>query len=377
MSLESMSPPRPVRSIRTVVSAHINRANYYIRTGLDQFIRSLGFRGLDCACETGPLATPADAAKADIVVRVYDNWIADVRRDIANASPGGDCVFEGVAFVRGPTPKADWHVCLNMIDWHRNFEVFRGRPNRTIFAIAEPASPIHQPWHFGQGEGTIVLTCDDQLDRYEGLPRQFVAFPSAIRSWSINRSHAWLKTNQIQPEAKVKRLSWITSSLALMDGHKARMRFLASLQEKVDFDLFGRGFHEVEDKWDVLAPYRYSLAYENFRAPLLMTEKLMDCFVAETMPIYFGSPTVTNYFPSESMVLIDPDDPDVFRIIADVIASDRWLTNREAVLEAKRIVLDEMNSFLRIARFIKDAEANTVADRKRLMRIKQVPLDYN
>ena len=29
------------------------------------------------------------------------------------------------------------------------------------------------------------------------------------------------------------------------------------------FDLFGRGFHPIADKWDGIAPYRYSIAFEN------------------------------------------------------------------------------------------------------------------
>lgn len=342
-----------------------------------RLFNGMDFRALDCKCERGPLADPVAASQADIVVRVYDNWIQYVRRDMANASPTGDCIFDGVAFVRGRRPAADWHVILNSIDWHLDSVRFRGSPNRTIFAQCEPATPIHRPWHLGQGTGTIVLTCDHEEAPYKDLSRRFERMPPLVRSWSVDRSYQWLKNRSVPPEEKTKHLSWITSSIDLMEGHKARMRFLEALRKQVDFDLYGRGFQEIYDKWPVLAPYRYSLAYENYRAPLLMSEKLMDCFVAETMPIYYGSPAVTDFFPTESMVIIDPEDPDVFRIIKDAIASDRWLKNRDAILEAKRITLDEMNAFKRLAKFIRHEHETTQPDPKQWMQVDQVKLKYN
>jgi len=363
-------------SAHDVLRSFLSRTGRIPRRIQGRLMRKVGLRSPDCVCERGPLADPTLAAQADIVVRVYDNWKQYVRRDMANASPNGDCIFDGVAFVRGPSPAADWHVILNSIDWHLDFVWFLGRPNRTVFALGEPASPIHRPWHFGQGRGTIVLTCDHEISRYRDLPRRFERVPMLVRSWSIDKSYRWLKDNTIPTEQKTKKLSWITSSLTVMPEHKARMRFLNALRDRVPFDLYGRGFREVYDKWDALAPYRYSLASENHRAPLVMSEKLMDCFVAETMPIYYGSPAVTDYFPAESMVIIDPDDPDVFRIIADVVASDRWLKNREAILEAKRITLDEMNAFKRLAQFIRHEHETTKPDPERWMRIKQVGLKY-
>ena len=355
----------------------LSRATKFSVRVQNRLLRELGLRSFDCTCERGPLADPVLAAQADIVVRVYDNWEQYVRRDMANASPDGDCIFDGVAFVRGRHPAADWHVILNSIDWHSKFVRFRGRPNRTVFALGEPASPVHRPWHLGQGEGTIVLTCDHEEAPYAGLPRRFERVPMLVRSWSVDRSYRDLKSTTIPPEEKTKGLSWITSSQTRIAGHRARMRFLKMLQTHVSFDLYGRGFQEIYDKWPALAPYRYSLAYENYRAPLVMSEKLMDCFVAEVMPFYYGSPTVADYFPTESMVIIDPEDPDVFRIIADVVASDRWLKNRDAVLEAKRIVLDEMNAFKRIARFIRQESEATQPDPKRWMKVKQVTLKYD
>ena len=362
-----LAPTRILRSVK----ARINQKRRYLRN-------KFGLRQDECRCQRGPLASRNDVRGADIVVRCYDNWVDYFEDGLRNSTPGRRCVWDGVAFTRDPTVRADWHVIFNTIDFHLPFVRFRGAPRRTIFAVAEPPTQIHAPWHKAQGKDTVVLACDpDAVQRYAAEPRRYVPVPSMIRCWSVNRSYDELKSTQIAPQDKRLPLSWVCSDEALISGHRYRLAFLNALKARVPFDHYGRGFRPVADKWTALAPYRYSIAFENFRGPLLMTEKLFDCFVAETMPIYYGSPTVTDYFPEESMVIIDPDDPDVFRIIADVAASDRWLKNRDAVLEAKRITLDEMNMFARLARFIRSEHDAVRDDPKQWMRVEQVPLDYS
>jgi hypothetical protein len=120
----------------------------------------------------------------------------------------------------------------------------------------------------------------------------------------------------------------------------------------VKFDLFGRGFQPVADKWDGLAPYRYSIAVENHSGPDYWTEKIVDCFLAGTMPIYFGATNIADYFPADSFVWLDIDDPNAPRRVAEIVRSDLAERHREAVAEARRRVLEEHNFFPRFAKLI-------------------------
>jgi hypothetical protein len=140
----------------------------------------------------------------------------------------------------------------------------------------------------------------------------------------------------------------------MLPGHRKRLAFLRRLRPELAFDLYGRGFHRVYDKWDVLAPYRYSIAFENVCAPWYFTEKLMDCFVCQTMPIYVGDPRIATCFPPESLIVIDPDAPDVVDQIRSVVESDLWARNRDAILEAKHLVLNHYNVFAMLARFVSE-----------------------
>lgn len=318
------------------------------------------------------MASEDIARQADIIVGCYDNW-RNMHDVIRFNTPGGRGIVDGVAFVRGETLQPDWRIIFNNADFDSDGIAFEGAPNRTLFAVAEPPSPVYWPWHDGQVDGTIVLTCDPGAKHRPGNEtRHYVTEASLTRSWSVYRSYDFLKNTNLLD--KPKPLSWICSNLALLKGHRRRLAFLDKVKGEIPFDHFGWGFRPIVDKWGALAPYRYSIAYENNIGDYLFTEKLNDCFVSQTMPIYIGSPRITDFFPAESLVIIDPDDPDALRIIKDVIASDLWIRNREAIDEAKRRVLDDLNVFNRLAAYIRRHQDQPMPPRR--INLKNIGLDY-
>jgi len=51
------------------------------------------------------------------------------------------------------------------------------------------------------------------------------------------------------------------------------------------------------------------VAVENSGHDHYWTEKVADCFLAGTVPIYRGAPNIRAYFPAEAMIVIDTLDP--------------------------------------------------------------------
>jgi hypothetical protein len=123
------------------------------------------------------------------------------------------------------------------------------------------------------------------------------------------------------------------------------MRFLKRIQGILDFDLFGFGFQPLTDKWDGLASYRYSLAVENFSNQLYWSEKLSDCFLAWTMPIYYGCSRITEYFPAEALVQVDIKSPTCVEQVRDVVSSTTWEHSLDAIAYARELVLDRYQLF--------------------------------
>jgi len=305
--------------------------------------------------------------KAKLKIACSANW-PDFDDALRFLTPNASRVWNDVAFVPAGSMKTDWLGIFNQPK-QRVFE-FNGSANRVFFAIGEPPTMMHRPLHLGQGHGTTVFTCDRELVARNDASRHYVLTPPMLRTWSVRRSFDQLRTVSIH--AKSRQLSWITSNINVMAGHRRRLEFLARLQKGLTFDLYGRGFRRVYDKWDVLAPYRYSIAFENMCAPYYFTEKLMDCYVCETMPIYIGDPQITNFFPKESLQVVDPGAPDVVDQIRAIVGSNAWSSNRDAILEAKRRVLNEYNVFAMLSRLI--SEGARPAGPAVRMRFSKVPL---
>jgi len=122
--------------------------------------------------------------------------------------------------------------------------------------------------------------------------------------WHVNKSYDELK--KLTMPDKQKSISWITSNLTAFPGHIPRMNFLDFLRSSAfPIDLYGKGINYIEDKWDGLALYRYSLAIENSSGLDYWTEKIADCFLSWTVPIYYGCTNLEDYFPAGSFIRIE------------------------------------------------------------------------
>jgi len=58
----------------------------------------------------------------------------------------------------------------------------------------------------------------------------------------------------------------------------------------------------VKDKIEFAKGYKFSLAFENSGARGYTTEKIMEAFASETVPIYWGNPDIANEFNPEAFV---------------------------------------------------------------------------
>jgi len=182
-----------------------------------------------------------------------------------------------------------------------------------------------------------VVTC------HRDLPHPAVIAGQTALPWLVGRSYDELTV--AFPE-KTADLSVICSDKAMIDGHRRRLRFVEQLLELSPMPRFGRGFRDLPDKWDGLAPFRYSVAVENSRHDNYWTEKIADCFLAGTVPIYWGAPNIRDYFPAEAMIALDTLDPaEAARIINAEATLEAYQRRLPALHEAKRRVLEDYNLF--------------------------------
>lgn len=149
------------------------------------------------------------------------------------------------------------------------------------------------------------------------------------------------------------------------DGHILRMELLDRIlsDEPGLLDLYGRGDFdgphyrgELDDKWDGLETYRYSLAIENYSGPNYFSEKLTDALLAWCMPIYWGCTNLESFLPEDSFVRIDIEDPNAPEKIRKIVNSDLRERNIDAIAEARRRLLNEYQIWPTVERAINNLE---------------------
>lgn len=69
---------------------------------------------------------------------------------------------------------------------------------------------------------------------------------------------------------------------------------------KANIDLIYRG--KAKSKQSTIANYKFTLCLENGRYNSYITEKIIDCFVCGTIPLYLGAPDINAYIPSDCYV---------------------------------------------------------------------------
>jgi hypothetical protein len=102
---------------------------------------------------------------------------------------------------------------------------------------------------------------------------------------------------------KPKLLSIVASSKNSAHGHRLRHEVVQKLGSKMD--VYGRSYKPVEFKTEALAPYMFSVAIENGRVEAMFTEKIIDCFVTGTVPVYFGCNAIREFFNPDGIIEFD------------------------------------------------------------------------
>jgi hypothetical protein len=99
-------------------------------------------------------------------------------------------------------------------------------------------------------------------------------------------------------------VSFLTSSKNIFPGHVLRQSVYNYLPEQVNGLRVWkhRSPPRIDDKRPTLEPYQFSIVLENSRHEGYFTEKVVDCFVAKTVPIYWGCPDIHKHFNPEGLL---------------------------------------------------------------------------
>lgn len=291
----------------------------------------------------------------------------------SNEGKWGSCIFT----FNPLEENYDWLVIIDDVAKlvPNRIEVLKCPKENTILVTTEPSSISRYGRGFAKQFHYLITNQDANV-----LPHLNALRSQTGNIWMYGEDYDTMK--KIAPMKKTKKISTICSNK--QQGHTAHQRryLFTQIMEKeiASLERFGRGFQWIDKKSEALDDYEFHVAIENHIGDHVWTEKLADAFLGYTVPIYAGCPNVYDYFPRDSVIQIDITDVEgSIKKIKEVISTEGEYEKRfDAVVEARRRVLEEYNLLALINKIVENAEVarfrpNQKIYSRRLMRVRYLP----
>lgn len=143
---------------------------------------------------------------------------------------------------------------------------------------------------------------------------------------------------------KTKLVSCVCSKLTMSEGHKLRLDIAQQLAESGQVDMYGKAFNYIPRKIDGLKDYMFSFAMENSCYESYFTEKLHDCFLTGTIPIYLGSPDIGNFYNLDGIIVMDCDNDGNIVFDSEILTEKYYYDHLYAVKDNYNRVLETQTS---------------------------------
>ena len=264
----------------------------------------------------------------------------------------------GFSFTFDPACDAyDWLVVFDELPYEdvgtcrHGREPLRCPRSNTILCTWEPISIKSYSHAYTRQFAHLLTNRPPEAERHPGYRLGRGYFPEM---------HGHVRMDLDAHPPKTKTLSAVCSAKQMKHTrHFARYRLVSELAKNVpELDWFGFGVRPLAKKFEALDGYKYHVAVENHIGVHHWTEKFSDAILCECLPFYAGDPAIGEIFPKESFIPIPIDDPaEATQIVKHAIANGEYEKRREAVLEAKRLILGKYNFFDQVVEVIRQAPA--------------------
>ena len=162
----------------------------------------------------------------------------------------------------------------------------------------------------------------ESISKTHDLFDLIVSYDSSLAEKYDNCVHSIIMETRLKPEEcgihkKANLISLIASNKKMSDGHRFRFDIANKFANKYNIDLWGSAFVKFDLKSQPLKNYCFSITVHNCKINDFYTEALVDCFLAGTVPIFWGCPNIGDYFDSRGILSFDTLG-DLEKILNDV-----------------------------------------------------------
>jgi hypothetical protein len=153
-----------------------------------------------------------------------------------------------------------------------------------------------------------ILTFDSELLKLPNSEFRNGGYEVVLNKNVHKQEYPTLQDDSLQQiYSKSKHVSFITSNKVMTEGHKVRLECAKLVHSKNynNVDFYGVGIREIKGKIEGLKDYRFSVAIENGIHDNYFTEKILDCFLTGTIPIYKGCKNIGDFFDTQGFIIFD------------------------------------------------------------------------
>ena len=248
-------------------------------------------------------------------------------------------------------------IKMSPITWRRELDFIGPEIITDIFLLNKKF--MRKNFHLHSSIGLIL----EPLEYLKISPRKMVKYStnlskiltfedSLLRSGNEKYVPYYVGGSMLKLEEKLKfnekrnRISFVLSSKKITSGHKYRHKIASALGQKFNITLYGSGINDFNERHIPFSSFQYSVVVENGKNSHLFTEKLIDCLLHKTVPIYWGGSKVLEIFNPRGILVFDTIK-ELNEILLN-IKEEKIIPNKEAIEENQIIAFNFISKELNI-----------------------------
>lgn len=165
-------------------------------------------------------------------------------------------------------------------------------------------------FYTGENRRPEKYDCDYAISFDHNLNNWHYRLPLfVVYMWALENIHKTNYKYEYIFEPRVKEKTGFASFVVSNPNCKQRNDFFTSLSEYKKVDSGGKLFNNIqvnlegeEAKIDFLSSRKFNICFESASYPGYVTEKILHAFYAQTVPIYWGSPSIAADFNNYAFI---------------------------------------------------------------------------
>jgi hypothetical protein len=198
---------------------------------------------------------------------------------------------------------------------------------------------IIEPQHIDSKQYILAKEHKEKFEKIFTFSRELLEFSEKFEL--VPYGSCWISQNDRKIYEKTKFICTISSFKKMTLGHNLRHQIIKKIN---NIDVYGNGYCPVENKVDVLKDYMFSVVVENQKMDYYFSEKLIDCFMTGTIPIYYGCPSISRFFDIDGILTFDniPELCDILKNINENLYNEKkGAIEKNFELSKKYLIADD------------------------------------